>query len=75
MEHSERAKEGTEKQVNNIIRFLSDQLDNYERELKLYMDRGYMQFKDAVETNIHITKKSLDYYKRLRDEYKADGFI
>lgn len=69
---SERAKKGTSDQVEGIIKTLEDNLKSYEEEKTLYKDPQMLK---VIDSNIARTKKALEEYKALRDEYKKQGLI
>lgn len=73
--HSDRAKKGTSEQLDGIINFLQKQIESYEKEMKLYSDKVFSQFREGIENNISIAKKSIEYYKNLKDEYSKQGLI
>lgn len=78
MSHSDRAKSGTKKQVEGIIKFLSNSLESYQKEYAKYEKLGLAMAKDAlsvISKNIESTKKSLAYYNDLKEKYKKDGLI
>lgn len=70
--HSERGKDATTKQVNSIIKFLEKQVANYEKELIKYTEKKYIT---AIQGNYSSTKKSLEYYLKLKAEYIEAGYM
>lgn len=70
--HSERGKDATTKQVNSIIKFLEKQVANYEKELTKYTEKKYIT---AIQGNYSSTKKSLEYYLKLKAEYIEAGYM
>lgn len=73
--HSERAKTGTKDQFDGVISFLEKQLDNYEAELEKYAGVVYDEFRKGIQYNINLTKSSLNYYRKVKDEYNNKGLI
>jgi len=73
--HSERAKSGTNTQIDGVIAFLEKQLKNYEEELIKYSEEVFEEFRKGIQYNINLTKSSLNYYKQTKDEYDRKGLI
>ena len=73
--HSERAKSGTSTQIDGVIAFLEKQLKNYEEELIKYSEEVFEEFRKGIQYNINLTKSSLNYYKKTKDEYDKKGLI
>jgi hypothetical protein len=69
MYHNDTLTKDTSSAIDNILGFLTKQIDTYETELKLYSDAMFAQFRETISNSIAISKKSIEYYKGLKDSY------
>jgi hypothetical protein len=69
MYHNDTLTKDTSSAIDNILSFLTKQIDTYETELKLYSDVMFAQFRETISNSIAISKKSIEYYKGLKDSY------
>jgi len=69
MYRNDNIKQNTSSAIDSVLEFLQKQIDTYEAELKLYSDAVFMQFRDTVNNSIEISRKSIEYYKSLKESY------
>jgi len=81
--HSERAKEGTRKQLDLQIKFIKENIASLEKEQKKiesYKGKGLNEAfitkaLKGVEKNLVTRRKQLADYEEKRKEYEKDGLI
>lgn len=69
---SQRARDGTRKQIDGIIKVLESNLKAYKAELKKCTDSKIVK---GITRNVQVTDESLKYYVLLREEYAKNGLI
>lgn len=81
--HSERAKEGTRKQLDLQIKFIKDNIASLEKEkakIESYKGKGLNEAfiskaLKGVDKNLETRRKQLADYEAKREEYAKDGLI
>lgn len=81
--HSDRAKEGTRKQLDLQIKFIKDNIKSLEKERKKiesYRGKGLNEAfieksLKGIEKNLATRKSQLEDYEAKREEYLADDLI